>query len=228
MPDPAAGLGGAIVLAKAGAMMSLVNMVLSPVCHNFPTIKIVYSEGGIGWIPAFLERADRQVERQQWAGLDRGLMPSEVFRRNMYACMIEEPLGLTYYKDIGLDRIVMETDYPHSDSTYPYTQKSCDEVFAGMPDEVIEAVSHANAERLFNWKMADESLLTSPDVSEWRATLEADPFAALQTCHDVEGVTRMGVDGAVTCEERILEGSIYRKCGKGIGPDGVCEAGHKV
>ncbi|MEW6477552.1 MAG: amidohydrolase family protein [Actinomycetota bacterium] len=228
MPDPSAGLGGAIVLANVGAMMSMVNLVLSPVCHNFPTIKIVYSEGGVGWIPAVLERADRQVERQQWAGLDRGLMPSEVFRRNMYACMIEEPLGLTYYNDIGLDRIVMETDYPHSDSTYPYTQKSCEEVFAGMPDDVIEAVTHTNAERLFNWKMADESLLTSPDVSEWRSTLEADPYAALQTCHDVEGVTRLGAEGVATCEERILEGSIYTKCGKAVGPDGVCEAGHKA
>jgi predicted TIM-barrel fold metal-dependent hydrolase len=228
MPDPAAGLGGAIVLGNVGAMMSLVNLVLSPVCHNFPTIKIVYSEAGVGWIPAILERADRQVDRQQWAGLDRGLRPSEVFARNMYACMIEEPLGLTYYKDIGVDRILMETDYPHSDSTYPYTQKSAEEVFAGIPDDVVEAVSHANAERLFNWKMADESLLTSPDVSEWRATLEADPFAAMGTRHEVGGVTRVGAEAVVTCEERILEGSLFTECGKPIGPDGVCEAGHKA
>src|SRR5581483_4052781 len=162
MPDPKAGLGSAIVLANVGAMMSLVNMLLSPVCHKFPTIQIAYSEAGIGWIPAILERTDRQVERQRWAGLDRGMKPSDIFRRNMYACMIEEPIGLRYFEDVGADRILTETDYPHSDSTYPYTQKSCEEVYAGIPDDVVEAVTHGNAERLFRWKMADESLLTSP------------------------------------------------------------------
>ena len=226
MPDPKAGLGSAIVLANVGAMMSLVNMLLSPVCHKFPTIQIAYSEAGVGWIPAILERTDRQVERQRWAGLDRGLKPSDIFRRNMYACMIEEPIGLRYFEDVGADRILTETDYPHSDSTYPYTQKSCEEVYAGIPDDVVEAVTHGNAERLFRWKMADESLLTSPDVQSWRATLAEDPFAAMQTRHDVEGVIHVTAEGEATCDERILEGSLYTKCGKTI-VDGVCEAGHK-
>ena len=226
MPDPKAGLGSAIVLANVGAMMSLVNMVLSPVCHKFPTIQIAYSEAGVGWIPAILERTDRQVERQRWAGLDRGMKPSDIFRRNMYACMIEEPIGLTYYNDIGVDRILTETDYPHSDSTYPHTQKSCAEVYAGIPDDVVEAITHGNAERLFRWTMADESLLTSPDVQSWRTTLAEDPFAAMQTRHDVEGVIHVTASGEATCEERILQGSNYTKCGKDI-VDGVCEAGHK-
>jgi predicted TIM-barrel fold metal-dependent hydrolase len=228
MPDPKAGLGSPIVLANVTAIMSLVNMMLSPVCHKFPTIQIAYSEGGIGWIPSVLERADRTVERNHWTGLERGLKPSEIFRRNMYACMIEEPLGLTYYKDIGADRILTETDYPHSDSTYPYTQKSCDEVYAGIPDDVVEAVTHGNAERLFRWEMADESLLTSPDVQSWRATLAEDPFAAMQIRHDVDGVTHVAAEPAAegVCQEQFLRGSIYYKCEKPI-VDGVCEAGHK-
>ncbi|MGH9001428.1 MAG: amidohydrolase family protein [Acidimicrobiia bacterium] len=138
----------------------------------------------------------------------------------------EEPLGLTFYESIGADRILAETDYPHSDSTYPHTQKSCEEVFAGIPSDVVDAVCHGNAERLFKWRMADESLLTSPDVSSWRATLEEEPFAAMQTRHDVEGVLRADSAEMGTCEERILEGSNFTKCGKPIGPDGKCAAGH--
>ena len=111
-----------------------------------------------------------------------GAKPSEIFARNIWVCTVEEPLGLSFYPHIGEDKILAETDYPHADTTYPYVQKSFEEVFAaaGLPDSVVEKVTHRNAERLFDWTMADESLYISPDVSSWRGTLESDPFAALK------------------------------------------------
>ena len=61
-------------------------------------------------------------------------------------------------------------------------------MFEGIPDDVVELVSHGNAEHVFDWTMADESLLTSPDVSSWRASLDEDPFAAMVLRHHVNGV----------------------------------------
>lgn len=219
MPDPSARFSSAITLANIAGMMSMVNLLLSPVCEKFPEIKIVFSEAGIGWVPTVLERADRQIDRHQyWAGRSNDMKPSDVFRRNMYVCMVEEPVGLSMYELIGPDRIFSETDYPHSDTTYPHTQKAYEEIFQGIPEDVIEMVSHGNAERVFNWTMADESLLTSPDVSSWRAELKSDPSAATRFCSPSPEEPHARAASPVS--------SACHKCGKAVGPSGLCPEGH--
>ena len=102
------------------------------------------------------------------------MKPSEVFARNMWCCMVEEPLGLSFYPHIGADKILCETDYPHADSTFPRSQESFTEVFNGIPADVIDMVSHRNAEEVFGWQMADVSYLTAPDVVAWRSELDAN------------------------------------------------------
>jgi Amidohydrolase len=83
-------------------------------------------------------------------------LPSEIFRQNMYLCMIEEPICLRYRDDIGIDRIMWECDYPHTDTVWPESQASAREVFefAGCSQREIDLISHGNAERVFDWKMA--------------------------------------------------------------------------
>jgi predicted TIM-barrel fold metal-dependent hydrolase len=228
--DPAAPFTTTISAATASGQLAMANMVISPIPLRFPKIKLVWSEGGIGWIPALLERADRQVERHEgWAG-HRDIKPSEIFQRNMWCCMIEEPLGLTFYPHIGADKILAETDYPHADTPYPHTQKAYAEVFDGIPDDVVELVSHGNAESLFNWTMADESLLMSPDVSSWRVSLEADQFAAMKKRHDVGGVeaATIEVKPGDACRVMVQKAALYEECGALIGDDGVCEEGHSA
>jgi predicted TIM-barrel fold metal-dependent hydrolase len=122
----------------------------------------VFSEGGIGWVPNALERADRMWDRHRlYSGLD-GAPPSEIFRQNMYLCMIEEPICLKYRDDIGVDKILWECDYPHTDSVWPHSQESAQAVFdeAQCSPAEIEAISHANAERVFDWRMAAAELAT--------------------------------------------------------------------
>lgn len=144
-----------IALAGVNSFVASVNLAMSPVPHKFPTVKIVFSEGGIGWVPAAVERADRQLLRHnQWSGVDSSLLPSEVFRRNFWFCMIEEPVGITYRHDIGVDRILWECDYPHVDTPWPHSQKAVDEVMGELPADERAAICHGNAERLFRWEMA--------------------------------------------------------------------------
>jgi predicted TIM-barrel fold metal-dependent hydrolase len=214
-----------ISLGSIAGMISMTNLLFTPVPHKFPKIKIVFSEAGIGWIPAALERADRQWERHRLWMHSAEMRPSDIFRRNMWCCMVEEPIGLSLHELIGVDRIVSETDYPHADTPYPYTQKGYAEVIAGIPDDVVEKVSHGNAEHLFRWKMADESLLTSPDVESWRAALDANPYAARGFRHDLE--TEHGtVHSGRTCTAVVYRPPNGEECGAPIGPDGRCAMGH--
>ena len=124
-----------IAAAFTHAARAAANMMVSPIPRKFPDIKLVWSEGGIGWITAAIERADRQWERHQyWTHVpDADVLPSEVARRNMWFCMIEEPVGLTYRHDFTVDHIVCESDYPHSDTTFPSTQDALKGLFEGVP-----------------------------------------------------------------------------------------------
>ncbi len=141
-----------VALGFVPTITHALGMMYSPVPRKFPDIKIVYSEGGINWVPAALERADRMYTRHKfWSGTD-DLLPSEVCRRNMWFCLIEEPYGLSVRHEIGVERILWECDYPHSSCIWPGTQRIVDELFDRVPDDETELITFRNAERLFNWQ----------------------------------------------------------------------------
>ena len=64
------------------AAKSSINLMVSPIPRKYPGIKLVWSEGGIGWITAAIERANCQWERHQyWTHLeDADILPSDVAR----------------------------------------------------------------------------------------------------------------------------------------------------
>lgn len=143
----------AIASAFVQAAFCAVNMMCSPIPRKFPDIKFVWSEGGIGWITAALERADRQWDRHKyWSKMD-DVLPSEVCKRNMWFCMIEEPLGLSYRHDWdpNCEHILWEGDYPHADTPWPHTQAAVKELFEGVPEDEVRKITHSNAEKLFNF-----------------------------------------------------------------------------
>jgi predicted TIM-barrel fold metal-dependent hydrolase len=149
-PESSAALG--IALNMVQTMTHAVSMMFSPVCRKFPEIRIVYSEGGIGWVPVTLERADRQYQlHRYWGDLPRDGLPSEICRRNMWFCMIDEPYGLANRHVIGIDKIFWECDYPHANCIWADTQKTVDELFVDVPAHEADQILFGNAEKMFNW-----------------------------------------------------------------------------
>jgi predicted TIM-barrel fold metal-dependent hydrolase len=121
--------------------------------HEYPDLKIVLSEGGIGWIPYFLERADFTYDHHRaWTYADfHGKKPSEVFREHFMTCFIEDNFGLANLDKIGEDYVAYECDYPHSDSVWPDSAQRLLESVQHLPDATIAKVTHGNALRLYNF-----------------------------------------------------------------------------
>jgi predicted TIM-barrel fold metal-dependent hydrolase len=142
-----------IALGFVPTITHAMGMAFGPVPRRFPKIKLVYSEGGIGWVPIALERADSRYElHHSWSG-DDDLLPSEVYRRNMWFCMMpDEHYGLEQRERIGLDRIFWETDYPHANCPWPGTQDFVEDFFQGVPRDEVAMIAHGNAEKVFNWR----------------------------------------------------------------------------
>jgi hypothetical protein len=219
MIDTAAPFTSLISAGSVAGMLATINMLLTGVCDRFPGIKMAWSEAGIGWIPALLERCDRQIDRHQYWGGKPTLKPSEIFQRNMWACMVEEPIGLKLWEMIGEDKILAETDYPHADTPFPHTQKAYEEVFQGIPQHVVDKVSHQNAELLFDWTIADASLATVDQ--EWSPPPDWD-YHKMGVSADVGSE---GTGGG--CRKMITKGALIEQCGAEI-VDGVCAKGHPV
>ncbi|HTU05751.1 MAG TPA: amidohydrolase family protein [Mycobacterium sp.] len=156
----------------SGAMLS---WVFSGMFQRFPKLKIALSEGEIGWMPYFLERAEQVLDKQRYwvqrgqtlmghAGSDAdldALNVRETFRDHVYGCFIDDIHGLASLEEIGEDNVMCETDYPHSDSTWPDCIKVVKERVAHLPAEVQYKILRGNAERLYRFTPAEPPVLAS-------------------------------------------------------------------
>ena len=145
-----------MVLACQISAITAQDLLFGPTLRKFPDLKVALSEGGIGWIPFYLDRIDRHFQNQEWLhGADDfgGKLPSEVFREHFLACYITDPSGLLLRDRIGLDIIAWECDYPHTDTTWPespeFAWKELQD--AGCADDEIDKITWQNACRFFDW-----------------------------------------------------------------------------
>jgi len=118
---------------------------------KYPDLKIAMSEGGIGWVAMLLDRLDNIVDRSGYlsSGYDVDNRPADVLRRNFWFCTLDDPSTIDTRYRIGVENIMVETDYPHGDGTWPHTQTEIDKYWGHLPVEELRAITHANAAKLF-------------------------------------------------------------------------------
>jgi predicted TIM-barrel fold metal-dependent hydrolase len=143
----------AATLSFNNAMASLSDFLFSGVLVRFPTLKLAYSEGQIGWLPYVLERADDVWrEHRAWGGVKDIVPepPSTYYYKHVFGCFFRDRHGLESLDRVGVDNITFETDYPHTDSTWPDTKKIAEEMVAGLPDDAIYKIMRGNAIRMLS------------------------------------------------------------------------------
>ena len=118
---------------------------------RFPDLKVVITEGGIGWVPALLDRLDHNDRRGDYRGTWKGseLRASELLKRNFWFCLLDEPSAMAQIDRIGLDNVLYETDFPHGDTSWPDTQALVETHLKGQSAEVVRQITWENASKLF-------------------------------------------------------------------------------
>lgn len=133
------------------AQGSLCDWVFSGSLERFPDLTIAYAESQVGWMPFQLERMDA-VWRDGRADVDHvKTLPSEQIKGRVYGCVFDDLHGLINRDAVGTDHILWETDYPHSDGTFPHSRKVAHELFtaAGMNAEECRMVLRSNAVKAY-------------------------------------------------------------------------------
>jgi len=104
-------------------------------------------------VPYFLERIDYVYDHHHlWTNQDfSAKRPSELFRERIVTCFISDRTGIRDLAAANPDNITWECDYPHSDTTWPRSPELVASELAGLSDEVIEKITHANAMRHFRF-----------------------------------------------------------------------------
>ena len=87
------------------------------------------------------------------------LLPSEVLRRNFWFCSIDDPTAFGTLDAIGAERILIESDYPHADSTWPDTQHVVARNVANLSPEDAARITHRNAAQLFRHPLPNSAWL---------------------------------------------------------------------
>src|SRR6202163_2964774 len=130
----------AAALSFGNAMSSLCDFLFSGVLIRFPRLVLAYSEGQIGWLPYVLERADDVWrDHRAWGGV-KDLVPnppSTYYYDHVYGCFFKDRHGLESLDRVGVDNITFETDYPHTDSTWPDSKQVAQDLMGDLPDDVI-------------------------------------------------------------------------------------------
>jgi amidohydrolase family protein len=145
-----------ITLQPMTIVQAAADLVWSRVLKEFPDIKIALSEGGIGWVPYFLDRIERTYDmHHHWTGQDLGeLTPTERFLKNVLLCFISDPVGVHLVDRIGSSNVCWEMDYPHSDSSWPNGPEdiAADITAAGLDADQIDDITHRTAMRWFGYE----------------------------------------------------------------------------
>ena len=123
--SPDAPLESIYTLSPISLIEAAADLVWSPMFRKFPELRVSLTEGGIGWIPYFLERVDYIYQHtRHWTGLDLGdRLPSDVFNEHVITCFIEDTVGIETRGHLNIDNICWELDYPHADTQWPHAPR---------------------------------------------------------------------------------------------------------
>jgi predicted TIM-barrel fold metal-dependent hydrolase len=156
------------ILHPVNLIRTFVDWIFSGKFSQFPGLKIALSEGGIGWMPYMLASAElyvkfgdripsaTEVERRP-RRIDP-TPPREVFRDHIFGCFITDDHGVRCIDEIGVDNVMIETDFPHASSEWPNSWTIAQGALGHLSDQDRFKVIQGNACRVFRFEPHHEGM----------------------------------------------------------------------
>lgn len=172
----------------------LVQLMLSGVFERFPRLKFVITEAGCSWVPPLLERLDQTLASIRDTGSTgeirygaEHVLPrsaTEYFHQNVWMGVSQPgPADVEARHQIGLERFMWGSDYPHDEGTHPYSREHLRARFSDVDPSELRMLLAGNAARLYDFDLEALAPLASkigPTVAEVATPIDAVPDKALE------------------------------------------------
>jgi len=139
----------AIIRANQDIMGTL---IFGGVFERYPELKVVCVEADAGWVPHYMYRMDHAYKRHRnWLAPDVDLkkLPSEYFAENIYTTFQDDWVAFRSADQMNWRRLMWANDFPHSDSTWSWSQEMLAEQSAVLTDEQRRAILCDNVAELY-------------------------------------------------------------------------------
>ncbi|MGB6058543.1 MAG: amidohydrolase family protein [Microthrixaceae bacterium] len=141
------------------------HLIFGAVFDRFPKLNLILTEQGAGWVPATLATLDGIATRASMDGSPGSFYagealsrlkkrPSEYFRSNCFVgASFMHSSEVDLRDEIGLDRIMWGSDFPHSEGTYPYSVEALRAAFVGVPEPEVRQMVGGTAAKVYGFDL---------------------------------------------------------------------------
>lgn len=130
----------------------MIELVFSGVFDRFPDLDVVFAEVDCGWVPYVKEQIDnnyRRLDPVSHFGLRAA--PSEYIARHFHFAYITDTFGLRVRDEVGAARMLWSSDYPHISADWPFSWRTIQASFSGIPAAEADLILAGNAARLYGF-----------------------------------------------------------------------------
>ncbi len=136
-----------------GCQDILAMLIFGGVFERHPELKVVCVEADAGWVPHYMYRMDHAFNRHRYwlkPGADLTRLPSEYFAENIYVTFQDDWTAFRFADAMNWRHLMWANDFPHSDSTWPWSQELLDKHASQLSEEQQKAILCDNVAELYN------------------------------------------------------------------------------
>jgi predicted TIM-barrel fold metal-dependent hydrolase len=164
------------------AHRAFTHLLVAGVFERYPDLQVVFTEQGTAWVPDELARLDLFFGRMRAASGSQeqvwgkaiadsmSLLPSQYWARQCHlGASFIRPVEVGLRHQVGVDRIMWGSDYPHKEASHPYSLEAIKAAFAGVPRGEVAMMLGANAAALYGFdldRLAPIAARVGPKVSD--------------------------------------------------------------
>lgn len=167
------------------------HMIWAGVFERFPKLKLVLTEQGSAWVPDVLKRMDGLYMQMKAGRIGElgvpaeavlPMSPSEYFARNIWiGASFPSPSDAQSFYDIGIDKVMWGSDYPHHEATSPFSREHLQRSFHNFSEGDLRKVFAENAAAVYGFdlkKLAPLAAEIGPTVTDVATPLAQIPKKA--------------------------------------------------
>jgi len=126
-------------------------LIFGGVFDRHPKLKVVCAEADAGWVPHYMYRMDHAYKRHRYWMKAPPLehLPSEYFAEHIHVTFQDDWVAFKTKDLVNVRRLMWASDFPHSDSTWPWSQQMLAEHAASLTEQERNWICHDNVAELY-------------------------------------------------------------------------------